>query len=173
MEKLTGTAGVIDSRPANSCSAANSSVSSNRPASRIMGLSVTAITRSGPARVTLTSAWKGASTPTSESMEQYFGSSNVDLPGYRNFAGIRSDAADALIEKIKSVTSHAELTVTLRALDRVLRATHSWIPNWKSAGHRVAYWDMFGFPETKPEYAFPVETYWWMDEKKAKSLKKA
>ena len=44
-----------------------------------------------------------------------------------------------------------------------------WIPNWYCANHRVAYWDMFGWPEQKPDYGFPVETMWWFDEDKAAS----
>ena len=65
--------------------------------------------------------------------------------------------------------SRDELIILLRALDRVLRSTHSWIPNWHSANHRVAYWDMFGFPETLSRtMPFPVESTWWFDAEKAK-----
>ena len=51
-----------------------------------------------------------------------------------------------------------ELTVAMRALDRVLRARMDWIPSWYSANHRGAFWDMFGFKEPKPDYGFPVES---------------
>ena len=61
----------------------------------------------------------------------------------------------------------------MRALDRVLRARQDWIPNWYSANHRVAYWDMFGFREPKPDYGFPVETLWWFDKDKAAAIGKA
>ena len=33
-----------------------------------------------------------------------------------------------------------------RALDRVLRAGHYWVPHWYKAAHNVAYWDKFGRP---------------------------
>jgi microcin C transport system substrate-binding protein len=78
----------------------------------------------------------------------------------------------ALIAKVGTAKSREELTVILKALDRVLRSTHSWIPNWYSANHRVAYWDMFGYPEKKPDYAFPVELYWWFDKEKAAAIGK-
>ena len=117
-------------------------------------------------------AFRFDATPSLESMEQFFGSKNADLEGNRNFAGIRNDAVDELIAKIDGASSRAELTIILRALDRVLRSTHSWIPNWTSANHRIAYWDMFGFPETKPDYSFPVETFWWFDEEKARAIGK-
>ena len=61
----------------------------------------------------------------------------------------------------------------MRALDRVLRARADWIPNWYSANHRVAFWDMFGFKEPKPDYGFPVEALWWYDKDKAKAIGKA
>ena len=61
----------------------------------------------------------------------------------------------------------------VQALDRVLRAGHYWIPNWHSANHRVAYWDMFGWKEPKPDYFFPVERLWWFDAKKARAIGKA
>ena len=105
-------------------------------------------------------------------MEHFLGSKNADKEGNRNYAGIKDPAVDEIISRIDSAGNRAELSVILRALDRVVRSTHSWIPNWKSANHRIAYWDMFGFPETKPDYAFPVEQYWWFDEEKAKIIGK-
>jgi hypothetical protein len=58
----------------------------------------------------------------------------------------------------------------LNALDRVLRARMDWIPSWYSANHRVAFWDMFGFKEPKPDYGFAVETLWWFDREKGRRL---
>ena len=117
-------------------------------------------------------AYRFGATPTGESMQQFFGSKNADLEGNRNFAGIKNAAVDELIARINETSSRTELTIVLRALDRVLRSTHSWIPNWTSANHRIAYWDMFGFPEPKPDYEFPIESYWWFDKDKAKAIGK-
>ena len=111
-------------------------------------------------------------TPTEEGIKQIFGSDTAKVQGSPNVAGINDPAVDALIAHLKGIENRAELTTIMRALDRVLRSTHSWIPNWHSANHRVAYWDMFGYPDTKPAYAFPVELFWWFDEKKAKAIGK-
>jgi microcin C transport system substrate-binding protein len=54
----------------------------------------------------------------------------------------------------------------------VIRASHYIIPNWTSPEHRVAVWDMFGWPETKPDYAFPFDTTWWFDAEKAAKIGK-
>jgi microcin C transport system substrate-binding protein len=50
---------------------------------------------------------------------------------------------------------------------------HLWIPNWYAANHRVAYWDMFGWKDPKPDYSFAPEALWWFDEEKAKAIGKA
>ena len=117
-------------------------------------------------------AFRLGATPTTESMIQFFGSQTADQEGNRNYSGVKSAAVDEIISKINDAKSRAELAVTLSALDRVVRHTYSWIPNWKSSNHRIAYWDMFGYPEPKPDYDFPVETYWWFDAEKAKAIGK-
>ncbi|MGI9363602.1 MAG: ABC transporter substrate-binding protein, partial [Rhizobiaceae bacterium] len=117
-------------------------------------------------------AFRLGATPTSESLEQFFGSENADREGNRNYAGIKSPVADEIIAKVDAATNREELAIVLKALDRMVRSTHSWIPNWKSANHRVAYWDMFSFPPVKPDYAFNVETFWWFDDEKAQAIGK-
>lgn len=117
-------------------------------------------------------AFRLGATPSSESLSQFFESKYADSEGNRNYAGIKSAAVDEIVSKINDAKSRAELAVVLRALDRVARSTYSWIPNWKSSNHRVAYWDMFGYPENKPDYDFPVEEYWWFDSERAKAIGK-
>lgn len=99
----------------------------------------------------------------------YFGSDSADQNGSRNLGGIANPAIDALIEKAGKVKSRGELVPILRAIDRIARSLHPWIPNWNSASHRVAFWDIFGWPEKKPDYWFPVTTTWWYDAEKAKA----
>ncbi|MGI9351703.1 MAG: extracellular solute-binding protein [Rhizobiaceae bacterium] len=114
----------------------------------------------------------GAS-PTAESLRFFLHSESADQNGTRNFPGIKSPVIDALLEKMKRVSSREELTIILRSIDRVLRPMHLWIPNWHAANHRVAYWDMFGWKEPKPDYIFTPESLWWFDKEKAKAIGKA
>jgi microcin C transport system substrate-binding protein len=58
----------------------------------------------------------------------------------------------------------------IRAMDRILRAKHYAIPNWTQPNHRVAHWDIFGWPAVKPDYAFTPETTWWFDRDKASAI---
>lgn len=99
-----------------------------------------------------------------------YGSDSADTPGTNNLAGIKNPVLDSLIEKIQSVQSRAELVTLLRAMDRILRAHHYAIPNWTLASHRVAHWDAFGRPKTKPNYAYTPETTWWYDDVKASAI---
>src|SRR5204863_9671592 len=80
-----------------------------------------------------------------------FGSASAKAPGSYNMSGVASPAIDALIDKVSSAKSRAELDVTGRALDRVLRAEDFWVPNWYKASYWVAYWDKFGSPAIKPK----------------------
>jgi len=111
-------------------------------------------------------------TPTRESLETMFGSRAASMPGTSNFPGLADPVVDALIAKVSEAHSRTQLISILRVLDRLLRIRRDWIPNWYSANHPIAYWDMFGFKEPKPDYGFPVETLWWFDEAKAKAIGK-
>jgi microcin C transport system substrate-binding protein len=77
---------------------------------------------------------------------------------------------DALITAVGNAENREQHRTAMRVLDRVLRLRREWIPNWTSANHRVAWWDMFGFKPEKPDYFWPVEMLWWYDEDKAKAI---
>jgi microcin C transport system substrate-binding protein len=110
-----------------------------------------------------------AATPL-DGLQQFFSTRAADTPGSFNYAGIKNKAVDALLEKLPQVGSRAELMVLTRAIDRVLRAGHYWVPNWYNANHRVAHWDLFAWPEIKPDYAFRPETNWWFDADRATAI---
>ncbi|MBX3519690.1 MAG: ABC transporter substrate-binding protein [Xanthobacteraceae bacterium] len=101
-----------------------------------------------------------SSTP-GESLRTFFSSAAAKLTGSRNLSGISDPVVDALIEKIVGAQSRAELTFACRALDRVLRAGHYWIPQWNKASHWIAYWDVFAHPKEKPRYGRAIPETWW------------
>ena len=77
---------------------------------------------------------------------------------------------DALIEKVIAAKSREELVTATRAIDRVLRAGHYWVPHWYKASHNLAFWDKFSRPDVKPAFARGVIDTWWYDEAKAAKL---
>ena len=112
-------------------------------------------------------------TPVSSSLENVFGSRAAKEEGSRNWTGTADPLIDALIAEVGAAETREQHRIAMRVLDRVLRLKRDWIPNWSSANHRVAYWDMFGFKEPKPDYFWPVERLWWIDGAKAEALGKA
>jgi microcin C transport system substrate-binding protein len=119
-----------------------------------------------------TRALVGALTP-GDSLRIVYGSEAAKTPGSRNIAGIADPAVDALIEKIGRAASRAELVVACRALDRVLRAGHYWVPMYFKPSDWVAYWDQFSRPETKPRFSSGAPGTWWYDVEKAKRIGRA
>ena len=105
----------------------------------------------------------------SSGLKQYFGSATADESVF-NSPGLKSEAVDALIEKVLAVQSKDELQTAVRALDRVLRAYRFWIPQWYNATHRVAYWDMYEHPEDIAPYDLGYLSYWWYNAAKAQKL---
>ena len=112
-------------------------------------------------------------TVTEESLQTIFSPQFADVNGSRNYSGAQAEVLDELLAHVGDASTRDDLITAMRVLDRVLRARLDWIPNWYSGTHRVAYWDMFGFVEPKPDYEWPVERLWWFDEEKAKAIGKA
>ena len=112
------------------------------------------------------------STAPGDSLRSHFSSQSASLPGSFNRAGIADPVVDALIEKILAAETRIELTMACRALDRVIRAGRYWIPHWYLAAHRIAYWDVFGFPTKKPGFARGIPETWWYDQDKAAKLER-
>ena len=101
----------------------------------------------------------------------FWGSEAARTDGSYNLAGISHPAIDALIVKVSEAKSREELRTATRALDRVLRAGHYWVPHWYRPYHYVAFWDKFGRPEVKPRYERGIIHTWWYDAGRAAKLK--
>ena len=97
----------------------------------------------------------------------YFGSDAARNDGTRNYPGIQSPAADAMINHIIAARDRETLTAAARALDRVLQWGHYAVPLFHQPKDRVARWEKFGIPAITPLYGFQLNA-WWIDAKKAK-----
>jgi microcin C transport system substrate-binding protein len=110
-----------------------------------------------------------SSTP-GDGLRTYLSSQAAATKGSQNLAGIADPAIDALIDVAINAETRATLTTACRALDRVVRAGRYWVPHWYLASHRIAYWDVFARPATKPRYARGIPETWWHDPGKAAKL---
>jgi microcin C transport system substrate-binding protein len=103
-------------------------------------------------------------------LRQLFSSAAAEAKGSANLTGIADPVVDALIEAVIAAQTREEMETRVRALDRVLRWKQIWVPNWYSGKYLIAYWDVFGRPESKPPYA-RGDAYWWFDQAKYDRLK--
>ncbi|MCW5668451.1 MAG: ABC transporter substrate-binding protein [Hydrogenophaga sp.] len=109
-------------------------------------------------------AFPGTNNPGQEYVE-IFGSKAADTPSSGNFAGVKSPAVDALLRRMTSSRTKAELLPACHALERVIAHSHYLIPQWTVNEHRMAYnAARLGKPERMPPYT-QAETWamstWW------------
>lgn len=107
----------------------------------------------------------GQSPSPGNELRDRFGSEAAQTPGSSNYLGVSDPVVDALIDKVLSSETREELVNRTNALDRVLLWSHYVIPHWHIPAYRLAYWDRFGKPETRPIYAVGLDT-WWLDPEK-------
>jgi len=107
-----------------------------------------------------------------DSLRTYFTSQAAAINGSQNLAGIADPVIDALVDKVIATETRPALIAACKALDRVFRAGHYWIPHWNKASHWIAYWDTFGRPSEKPRYARGIPETWWYDPAKAAKVQR-
>ncbi|HTN32579.1 MAG TPA: extracellular solute-binding protein, partial [Marinobacter sp.] len=90
----------------------------------------------------------------------YWHSSNVDVTGSRNYAGVNSPVVDQLVNEVIQAPDREELVERVRALDRVLLHGYYVIPHWHLASDRVAYWKKLKRPETTPKNGIDLNNWW-------------
>jgi len=103
-------------------------------------------------------------------VQNYWGSEAAKTDGSFNLAGISNPAVDALANTMVKSQTRAELVVAARALDRVLRSGHYWVPHWYKAAHHLAFRNSFSWPDVKPKYDRGALATWWYDPAKAAKL---
>jgi len=111
-----------------------------------------------------TLAYQGTHNP-GQDYADLFGSKAADIEDSGNMTGVKSPAIDALVARMTSAGSKAELLPACRALERVVAHNHILIPQWTAGTHRIAYnaWRL-ARPEQMPPYAqgegWAIDTWW-------------
>lgn len=99
-----------------------------------------------------------------QSLADFWHSDYAQVKGSTNLSGISSPIVDHLLKTAVEATTRKEMQIASRALDRVLRLGFYVIPAWRKNIETVAFWDVFGYPETPPNYAFEPEFWFWSTE---------
>jgi microcin C transport system substrate-binding protein len=94
-----------------------------------------------------------------------FGSQAAVTEDSGNMAGVSSPAVDAIISRMTSAKTQAELLPACRALDRVISHSHYLIPQWTASTHRMAFNAMrLARPPLTPAYStgepWAIFTWW-------------
>ena len=97
----------------------------------------------------------------------YWGSKGVTDPGTRNWMGMASPAAEAMIQTMLSSTDRADFVAAVQALDRVLTAGRYVIPFWYAKVSRIAHAKQLHYAERLPMYGdwigFQPDVWWFQD----------
>ena len=104
----------------------------------------------------------GQSDSPGNEQRDFWSSEKADIPGSRNYIGIKDPVIDELIEKIIKAPNREELVALCRALDRILLAGYYVIPQWHLDHWRVAYWKKLGRPETLSNLTPAISDTWWI-----------
>ncbi len=96
-------------------------------------------------------AWNMSLSPGNEQY-LYWGRAGVGSPGTRNYMGIDSPAAEAMIAAILESGTEEEMVAATQALDRVLTTGRYVVPLWFSDVSRIAHKSELRYPEALPVY---------------------
>ncbi|PQV58485.1 peptide/nickel transport system substrate-binding protein [Defluviimonas denitrificans] len=115
----------------------------------------------------MTYIWRALSLSPGNEQYLYWGSEVADLPGARNWAGIKSPAVDSLIGAMLNSANTDDFIAATQALDRVLTAGRTVIPLWFSKTSKIAHSANLHYPERIPLYGdwpgFQPEVWWYED----------
>jgi len=103
-------------------------------------------------------------------LSQVFGSSEAAFSLF-NPAGLASPLVDAIIDAALKTETQAEQDTSLMVLDRALRWEFFMVPAYYKANYWVAYWDVYGHPETIPPYDLGYLDFWWYDSEKGEQMR--
>lgn len=101
--------------------------------------------------------------PPFSALRGLWGSQDVNQVGRENFTGIQDPVLDELIEYVVLADSYDEVVAAANALDRYIAWQWVAIPTRFDDTDRIAYWDVFGRPETLPRFGIGFPSAWWFD----------
>jgi peptide/nickel transport system substrate-binding protein len=96
----------------------------------------------------------------------YWGHKGITEPGTRNWMGMNSPAAEAMIERLLTSESQDDFRAAAKALDRVLTAGRYVIPIWTGGPSRMAHQSTLHYPKDQlPMYGdwlgFQPDVWWY------------
>jgi peptide/nickel transport system substrate-binding protein len=106
--------------------------------------------------------WEQSLSPGNEQLF-YWGSAAADEQGSRNYMGVKSKAADAMIAAMLAATARPDFVSATRALDRVLLSGFYVVPLYFPPVQWVARWTRIEHPSRTSLFGYLPETWWQKD----------
>ena len=103
--------------------------------------------------------WNASLSPGNEQINRW-SQRSADTQGTLNYAGVKSAAADAMIEAMLQAQTREDFTAAVRALDRVLLSGDYVIPLFHSPAQWLAWRSRVAFPATPPLTGTDFDTWW-------------
>jgi peptide/nickel transport system substrate-binding protein len=103
--------------------------------------------------------WEQSLSPGNEQLF-YFGSAAASEDGSRNYMGVKSKAADAMIGAMLSATMRDDFVAATRALDRVLLSGFYVVPLYFPPKQWIARWTRIKHPSQTSLFGYLPETWW-------------
>jgi peptide/nickel transport system substrate-binding protein len=103
--------------------------------------------------------WEQSLSPGNE-QAFYWGSAAADQEGSRNYMGVRSKAADAMIAAMLRARDRADFVAAVRALDRILISGSYVVPLFYLPDQWVARWNYIAHPARTSLSGYLPETWW-------------
>ncbi|WP_284376040.1 extracellular solute-binding protein [Amylibacter marinus] len=97
----------------------------------------------------------------------YWGANGITTPGTRNYMGMNSPAAEAMVEKMLTADSAEHSVAATKALDRILTSGRYVVPLWYSEVSRLAHKKELNFPDRLPMYgdwSGFLPDVWWLEQ---------
>jgi peptide/nickel transport system substrate-binding protein len=94
----------------------------------------------------------------------YWSTASADQNGTRNYMGVKSPAADALIASMLKARAREDFVAAVRALDRVLISGYYVVPLYHLPEQWVARWTRIAHPAATSLFGYLPETWWYQPE---------
>ena len=111
---------------------------------------------------TIFNSWFSSLSPGNE-QSFYWGSEAADVPGTRNYMGVKDPAVDAMISAMLEARTREDFIAAVRAMDRVLMSGAYMIPLFHQPDQWVALWQKVKVPEKTSLYGYRSSA-WWIEE---------
>ena len=103
--------------------------------------------------------WGSSLSPGNEQLNRW-SSRAAAIEGSLNYAGVKSPAADAMIDALLTARTYEELTAAVRAFDRVLLSGDYVIPLFHIPKQWIAHWSHVHAPERTALLGTDFDTWW-------------